>query len=60
MGSRRAVSEFEKSPGVPPRRTRFERRVILFICLLVMPGLVTIAILLWLFHGRSKAKSRFF
>jgi two-component system nitrogen regulation sensor histidine kinase NtrY len=48
MGSRRAVSEFEKPPVVPPRRTRFERRVILFIFLLVMPGFVTIAILLWL------------
>ena len=48
MGSRPAVSDIEKPLGVTPRRTRFERRIILFIFLLVMPALLTSAILLWL------------
>ena len=47
MGSRPAVSESEKHAAVSSRRTRFERRIILLVFLLVVPGLLISAILLW-------------
>src|ERR1700747_2135112 len=47
MGSRPAVSEAEKRAATPSRRTRFERRVILFTFLLIAPGLLVSAILIW-------------
>ena len=45
MSSRPAVSEAEKRVATPSRRTRFERRVILFTFLLIAPGLLVSAIL---------------
>jgi nitrogen fixation/metabolism regulation signal transduction histidine kinase len=46
MGFRPAVSEIEKRAAVSSRRTRFERRVILFTWLLIVPGLLVSVILL--------------
>jgi nitrogen fixation/metabolism regulation signal transduction histidine kinase len=41
------VSEAEKRVTVPSRRTRFERRVIGFTVLLIVPGLLVTAIVIW-------------
>jgi len=60
MGSRPAVSDIENSPGVSPRRTRFERRLILFIFLLVLPGLLSGATLLWLLPWSVESKTALF
>lgn len=47
MGSRPAVTETEKRARAASGRTRFERRVIRFTALLMVPGLLVSAILLW-------------
>src|SRR5689334_9083494 len=60
MGSRPAVSEAKKQAGVSLRRTRFERRVILFTFLLILPGLVVSAILLWLLPWSLESKITLF
>lgn len=60
MGSRPAVSDKYKPTGVSPRRTRFERRVILFIFLLVSPGLLTAAIVIWLLPWSVESKTALF
>src|SRR5215470_1308853 len=56
MGSRPAVSEAEKRFATPSRRTRFERRVILFTFLLIAPGLLVSAILIWLLAWSVESK----
>src|SRR5262249_47912636 len=60
MGSRPAVSDTEKSPGVSPRRTRFERCLILFIFLLVLPGLLSGATLFLLLPSSVECKIALF
>ena len=59
MGSRPAVNEAEKR-AAPLRRTRFERRVILFTFLLALPGLLVSAILLWLLPWSTESKVALF
>src|SRR5215470_18708270 len=60
MGSRPAVSEAEKRFATPSRRTRFERRVILFTFLLIAPGLLVSAILIWLLAWSVESKIALF
>jgi len=60
MGSRPAVSEAEKRVPTPSRRTRFERRVILFTFLLIAPGLLVSAILIWLLPWSVESKIALF
>lgn len=60
MGSRLAVSEIEKRAMVSSRRTRFERRVIRFTALLVLPGLLVTAILVWLLPWSIESKVALF
>src|SRR5262249_22253071 len=60
MGSRPAVSETEKRAAVSSRRTRFERRVIAFTLLLVFPGLLVTAILLYLLPWTTESKIALF
>lgn len=60
MGSRPAVSEVEKPAEASLRRTRFERRVILFILLLLVPGVLTSAILLWVLPWSVESKIALF
>lgn len=60
MGSRPAVSESEKHAAVSPRRTRFERRIILLVFLLVIPGLLISAILLSLLPWSAESKVALF
>jgi nitrogen fixation/metabolism regulation signal transduction histidine kinase len=60
MGSRPAVSEAEKRVATPSRRTRFERRVILFTLLLIAPGLLVSAILVWLLPWSVESKIALF
>jgi two-component system, NtrC family, nitrogen regulation sensor histidine kinase NtrY len=60
MGSRPAVSEAEKRVAGPSRRTRFERRVILFTFLLIAPGLLVSAILIWLLAWSVESKIALF
>src|SRR5262249_34946909 len=56
MGSRPAVNETAKRAARVSRRTRFERRVIAFTALLMIPGLLVSVILLLLvpWSGESK------
>jgi two-component system, NtrC family, nitrogen regulation sensor histidine kinase NtrY len=60
MGSRPVVSEAEKRVATPSRRTRFERRVILFTFLLIAPGLLVSAILIWLLGWSVESKIALF
>jgi nitrogen fixation/metabolism regulation signal transduction histidine kinase len=60
MGSRPVVSEHEKRVATPSRRTRFERRVIAFTALLVVPGLLVSAILIWLLPWSTESKIALF
>jgi two-component system nitrogen regulation sensor histidine kinase NtrY len=60
MGSRPAVSEAEKRVATPSRRTRFERRVILFTFLLIAPGLLVSTILVWLLPWSVESKIALF
>jgi two-component system, NtrC family, nitrogen regulation sensor histidine kinase NtrY len=60
MGSRPAVSETEKRVATPSRRTRFERRVILFTFLLIAPGLLVSAILIWFLPWSVESKIALF
>jgi len=60
MGSRPAVSEAEKRVATISRRTRFERRVILFTFLLIAPGLLVSAILVWLLPWSVESKIALF
>jgi two-component system, NtrC family, nitrogen regulation sensor histidine kinase NtrY len=60
MGFRPAVSEVEKRVATPSRRTRFERRVILFTFLLIAPGLLVSAILIWLLAWSVESKIALF
>jgi two-component system, NtrC family, nitrogen regulation sensor histidine kinase NtrY len=60
MGSRPAVSEAEKRGATPSRRTRFERRVILFTFLLIAPGLLVSAILIGLLAWSVESKIALF
>jgi nitrogen fixation/metabolism regulation signal transduction histidine kinase len=60
MGSRPAVSEIEKGAAISSRRTRFERRVILLTFLLVVPGLLISAILIWPLAWSSGSKIALF
>jgi nitrogen fixation/metabolism regulation signal transduction histidine kinase len=54
------VSEHEKRVATPSRRTRFERRVIAFTALLVVPGLLVSAILIWLLPWSTESKIALF
>jgi nitrogen fixation/metabolism regulation signal transduction histidine kinase len=54
------VSEAEKRVPTPSRRTRFERRVILFTFLLIAPGLLVSAILIWLLPWSVESKIALF
>ncbi len=56
MGSRPAVNETEKRAPRVSRRTRFERRVIAFTALLMVPGLLISAILLFLVPWSAESK----
>jgi two-component system, NtrC family, nitrogen regulation sensor histidine kinase NtrY len=58
MGFRPAVSEIGKH--APSRRTRFERRIIWLVFLLIVPGLLISAILLWLLPWSSESKIALF
>ena len=60
MGSRPVASEVEKRVATPSRRTRFERRVIRFTALLVLPGLLVSAILIWLLPWSVESKIALF
>jgi two-component system nitrogen regulation sensor histidine kinase NtrY len=56
MGSRPAVNETARRISTKSRRTRFERRVIVFTALLSVPGLVVTLLLVWLLPWSSEAK----
>src|SRR5215467_8463083 len=56
MGSRPAVNETAKRAAKISRRTRFERRVIAFTALLMVPGLLVSVILLLLVPWSSESK----
>src|SRR5215471_18106676 len=56
MGSRPAVNETAKRAARISRRTRFERRVIAFTALLMVPGLLVSVILLLLVPWSSESK----
>jgi two-component system nitrogen regulation sensor histidine kinase NtrY len=60
MGSRPAVSEAEKRVAGPSRRTRFERRVIGFTALLIVPGLLVTAIVIWRLPWSAEGKIALF
>ena len=60
MGSRPAVSEIEERVRAASRRTRFERRVIAFTALLIVPGLLASAILLWQLPWTPESKIALF
>src|SRR5215467_573449 len=56
MGSRPAVNETAKRAARISRRTRFERRVIAFTALLMIPGLLVSVILILLVPWSSESK----
>ena len=60
MGSRPAVNETEKRAPRVSRRTRFERRVIAFTALMMVPGLLLSAILLFLVPWSAESKIALF
>jgi two-component system, NtrC family, nitrogen regulation sensor histidine kinase NtrY len=60
MGSRPAVNEVAKRVSTRTRRTRFERRVIAFSALLVLPGLIVTAFLIWQLPWSSEGKIALF
>lgn len=60
MGSRPTVTETQKRTAVSSRRTRFERRVIAFTTLLIVPGVLVSTILLLLLPWSVESKVALF
>ena len=60
MGFRPAASEIEKRAHAASRRTRFERRVIRFTALLMVPGLLASGLLLWQLPWTPESKIALF